>query len=233
MTTVNPITATNAATQAPGTTKVAEAPTTQSNDYQMFLKLLTAQIKNQDPLSPMDATQFVQQTATFSQVEQAVKANTTLSSLQATLSSTMSRMDAGYIGRTVEASVDRFAFDGSTMKMAYAASGATTVAINISDADGNIVRTIQGVPGSGRQEIVWDGTRNDGSKAAAGDYRIGIAAADKDGKAVDSLVVVTQRVREVVMGTGGGESTLVLEGGGKIYPSDIISVSEGTVGTSS
>jgi len=224
MTTVNPLSATTTA-QSPTAPKVGEAPTPQSNDYQMFLKLLTAQIKNQDPLSPMDATKFVEQTATFSQVEQQVKANVTLSALQAALNSTMSRMDANYIGKTVEASVDRFAYDGSSMKMAYAASGAQSVAITISDADGTVVRTINAVPGNGRQELIWDGKQNDGSKAASGDYRISIKALDKDGKAVDSMLVVNQKVREVVMGTGGAESTLILEGGGKVYPSDIISVS--------
>lgn len=221
MTTVNPISAATSATQS--SVKV-EAPTPQSNDYQMFLKLLTAQIKNQDPLSPMDATQFVQQTATFSQVEQLVKSNVALDALKSSLGSTLSRLDIGYIGKTVEASVDRFAFDGTNMRMAYAASGAQTVTITITDQDGVPVRTINGIPGSGRQELVWDGTRNDGSKAGAGDYSIKIAATDKDGKDIDALVVVNQRVKEVVPGIGGNPSTLILEGGGKINPDDIISV---------
>jgi|HigsolmetaAR202D_1030399.scaffolds.fasta_scaffold02245_17 Flagellar hook capping protein len=226
MTMVNPISALTAepvaATQAqpPAQTQTGSM----DKNYEMFLKLLVTQIRNQDPLSPMDPTQFVQQTATLTQVEQLAKSNQSLANLQANLSAALMRMDIGYIGKIVEASVDRFAFDGDRIDLAYAAPGADSVVITISDKDGNVVRTINAVPGSGRQELVWDGSLDGGGKAASGDYRIDITAKDKDGNAVDSLVVVQQRVKEVVPGLNGGESTLILEGGGKVSPSDIITI---------
>src|SRR5882757_3061503 len=143
-----------------------------TSDYQTFLKLLTAQLKNQDPLSPMDATQFVTQLATFSQVEQLVSANKGLSQLVDATGANTNRMDLAYIGRTVEAQTDRFAFDGKNAPLAYAVGkDSKTVEIQIKSADGTVIKTIAGETAEGRHEITWDGTQDDGAKAPAGTYQ--------------------------------------------------------------
>ncbi|PSH68148.1 flagellar basal body rod modification protein [Phyllobacterium brassicacearum] len=89
-------------TTAVGTTNTATNTTTTTNgpgvDYEAFLKLLVAEMKNQDPTKPMDPTQQVTQLAQFSSVEQAVQTNTKLDQLLA--SSSLSQAD-GLIGRTV------------------------------------------------------------------------------------------------------------------------------------
>lgn len=92
MTTVSPV---NNATATDTTTTTSSAS---SLDYNAFLRLLIAQLKNQDPTEPMDSTQFVAQLATFSQVEQSVTTNSKLDSLLTAQSLTMA--DA-FIGRTV------------------------------------------------------------------------------------------------------------------------------------
>ncbi len=97
MTTVSPVSSTTQTTSS--------ATGVGSLDYTAFLKLLIAQLKNQDPTQPMDSTQFVAQLATFSQVEQSVSANTKLDSLLT--SSSLSLADA-VIGHTVTSA------DGST-----------------------------------------------------------------------------------------------------------------------
>jgi len=80
----------------------ANAPTTSTSktavDYQSFLKLLIAEMKNQDPTKPMDSTQYVAQLATFSQVEQSVQTNTKLDQIMS--SSALSQADA-IIGRNI------------------------------------------------------------------------------------------------------------------------------------
>lgn len=91
MTTIPPV-----GTQA-DTTDTSKA-TGPGVDYQAFLKLLVAEMKNQDPTEPMDATQQISQLAQFSSVEQAVQTNTKLDQLLA--SSSLSQAD-GIIGRTV------------------------------------------------------------------------------------------------------------------------------------
>ena len=92
MTTIPPV-----GTQTDTTTDSTKA-TGPGVDYQAFLKLLVAEMKNQDPTEPMDATQQISQLAQFSSVEQAVQTNTKLDQLLA--SSSLSQAD-GLIGRTV------------------------------------------------------------------------------------------------------------------------------------
>ena len=85
-------------TQAPSTANATEQTSKTAVDYQSFLKLLVAEMKNQDPTNPMDSTQYVAQLAAFSQVEQSVQINTKLDQLLQ--SSTLAQADA-LIGRTV------------------------------------------------------------------------------------------------------------------------------------
>ncbi len=92
MTTVSPVTNTGASTAT------SSASAAGNLDYNAFLQLLIAQLKNQDPTQPMDSTQFVSQLATFSQVQESVSTNSKLDSLLTAQSLTMA--DA-FIGRTV------------------------------------------------------------------------------------------------------------------------------------
>jgi flagellar basal-body rod modification protein FlgD len=85
-------------TQAPSNTNATDQTSKTAVDYQSFLKLLVAEMKNQDPTNPMDSTQYVAQLAAFSQVEQSVQINTKLDQLLQ--SSTLAQADA-LIGRTV------------------------------------------------------------------------------------------------------------------------------------
>jgi flagellar basal-body rod modification protein FlgD len=85
-------------TAQPSTTSATDQTSKTAVDYQSFLKLLVAEMKNQDPTNPMDSTQYVAQLAAFSQVEQAVQINTKLDQLLQ--SSTLAQADA-LIGRTV------------------------------------------------------------------------------------------------------------------------------------
>ncbi len=85
-------------TTQPSTTNSTDQTSKTAVDYQSFLKLLVAEMKNQDPTNPMDSTQYVAQLAAFSQVEQSVQINTKLDQLLQ--SSALAQADA-LIGRTV------------------------------------------------------------------------------------------------------------------------------------
>ena len=93
-----------------------------SVDYQSFLKLLIAQMKNQDPTQPMDSTQYVAQLATFSQVEQSVQMNTKLDGILQ--SSALSQADA-IIGRTITSADGKTT--GTVAEVRLTASGLTAV----------------------------------------------------------------------------------------------------------
>lgn len=204
---------------------VSSTPQT-TTDYQTFLRLLTAQLKNQDPLAPMDSTQFVTQLATFSQVEQLVSANKGLTQLVDATGANTNRLDLAYLGRSVEAQTDRFAFDGSKAALAYAVGkDARTVEIQIKSEDGTVVRHIAGETAEGRHEIDWDGTLDDGTKAPAGTYLVGAVAKSEAGDAVDAAVVVTDTVTEVIFSPDTGSAVLVLKGGGQVRSADVLKVS--------
>ncbi len=99
--------------------KSRRRPTAKSKtqvDYQSFLKLLVAQMKNQDPTNPMDSTQYVAQLASFSQVEQSVQINTKLDQLLQ--SSALSQADA-IIGRTVTSADGTLTGKVASVKLMY------------------------------------------------------------------------------------------------------------------
>lgn len=193
-------------------------------DYEAFLKLLTAQLRNQDPLSPMDATQFMTQLAQLSTVEQGVKTNDTLTQVLDTLKNSGMRMDMAYLGRKVEAATDQISLSGGSGQMAYAIDGAAaSVKIEVLDEAGRPIYSTAGNPQVGRQTFTWDGKRTDGATATDGIYHVRFTAKDKDGKALKVASVVSDTVKEVR--SVDGATQFVLKGGTTVGSADILSAS--------
>jgi flagellar basal-body rod modification protein FlgD len=193
-------------------------------DYEAFLKLLTAQLRNQDPLSPMDATQFMTQLAQLSTVEQAVKTNDTLIEVKDMLHNTSMRMDLAYLGRKVQAMTDMFGLSDGKAEMAYAVDGtAASVRIEVIDEAGRTVRTASGALGGGRQIFTWDGKTDAGAQAPDGTYQVRIKAKDKNGDSLNVATVVTDSVKEVR--TLDGTTYFILQGGAAVQINDIIAAS--------
>ena len=109
-------------TALPANANQATTKSKASVDYQSFLKLLIAQMKNQDPTQPMDSTQYVAQLATFSQVEQSVQMNTKLDSILQ--SSALSQADA-IIGHTITSADGKTT--GTVSEVKLTAGGLTAV----------------------------------------------------------------------------------------------------------
>ena len=86
-----------------------------SEQYTMFLELLTAQVQNQDPLSPMDSTQFVDQLATFTSIEQQVQTNDHLTSIASMFGETQAFMAGQWIGKKVSISTDQVNYSGENV----------------------------------------------------------------------------------------------------------------------
>ena len=105
--------ASNAAPNARSEPEASREPAATSVDFQSFLRLLTAQLRNQDPLSPLDSTQFVAQLANFSTVEQLVSANARLDRLAETLAESDFNDFATWIGRVAELSGAPVRFTGA------------------------------------------------------------------------------------------------------------------------
>ncbi len=165
-----------------------------------FLKLLTAQLAHQDPLSPMDNSAFVAQLSQFSSVEQLMNANQNLGTLQLVAASQSNTQIAGLIGKDIEANgnVLRHAAPGPAPINFDLGGTAKTVTVTIRDAQGKIVRTLEATDRAGGANILaWDGKDVAGNMAPAGTYQIEVSAKDGEGKDVSSSLKFTGRVTGV------------------------------------
>jgi flagellar basal-body rod modification protein FlgD len=158
---------------------------TLASNFTTFLQLLTTQLKNQNPLEPLDTNQFTQQLVQFAQVEQQLKSNDQLSTLVALQKSVQSTQALGYVGQTV-------AIDGQTSKLSSATGAGwsfnspkpATGTVNIVNSAGATVFTGTYSLNSGIQNFVWDGRDNSGVKQADGNYKLSITAKDATGQTV-------------------------------------------------
>jgi flagellar basal-body rod modification protein FlgD len=172
-----------------------------ASDFSSFLQLLTTQLQNQDPLSPMDSTEFTNQLVQFSAVEQQININSKLDSLVSLgLGNSMSSA-IGYVGKDVSYISSEFNFDGTRpIEMNYAYSGAKEAVnskIRIYNEEGDLVFETNASTNSGKNDFTWDGKDNEGNLVEAGTYEIKIDALDIDGKSVDSTIVVTGNARGI------------------------------------
>ncbi len=156
-----------------------------------FLKMLITQLKYQDPLNPLEGTEFSAQLAQFSSVEQLANINQTLldsidgnyllsTSINNTLASTV-------IGRDVKAYGNQVYWGGDgSVSLSFELLGeASTVTVEVLDANGQVVRRLDlDDPGKGLHEVVWDGKNQDGDSLPDGVYTFRVEAKDAEGNAV-------------------------------------------------
>ncbi len=150
-------------------------------EFNTFIKLLTAQVRNQDPLAPLDSTQFVEQLATFSALEQQVRSNASLTSI-ATMMGDMTGLLAGqWLGQSVSISADAIPYLGNSVQFSVDMPKSTASSIlTIKDATGEIVWT---EPLDPNAEIhSWDGQLQSGAMATSGQvYTYSIDTYDSQG----------------------------------------------------
>jgi len=176
-----------------------------------FLKLLIAQLQNQDPLQPMDNQQFAVQLATFNSLEQLIDINKSLGTLQSTQTQTNQFNATSLIGKEIDGTGNSISLEtGNSTTVNYQLSGnAAKVVINITDSNGALVRQLQfGAQKAGDQQISWDGKDSAGKSVPSGNYSFEINAFDLNGK----QVTAASRTRGVVTGVqlNGSEPMLQL-----------------------
>ncbi len=177
----------------------AKQSATLNTDFDDFLTLLTTQLQNQDPLSPMDSTEFTNQLVQFSQVEQQINSNKKLDSLLALQLSSASNVGLGYVGMDISYTSSEMNFDGNTpVEVNYAlSSAASTATLNVYDSAGKLVYSKAAPGNAGNNKITWDGTQDLGGKAAAGTYTVRINALDNEGQGITNSTAVTGRVKGI------------------------------------
>ena len=211
-------------------TQYQSSPPTSILGKDDFLKLLTMQLKNQDPLNPMDGTQFASQLAQFSSVEQLSNINATLQqSIDSNylLSQSISNgLAATFVGKDVRATGDTFHFDGTNpAKMGYSLpSDADTVTVKIYNSSGNLVKTITNTGKvSGNNSFTWDGADEHGNMNP-GTYKFTVEAKDANGGTITASSYVEGKVSGVRFKADG---TVFIVDGAEVKLADILEIMEG------
>jgi flagellar basal-body rod modification protein FlgD len=191
-----------------------------ADSFDNFLKLLTTQLRSQDPLSPLDATQFTEQLVQFTGVEQAIKTNDALGQLVALVRADQIARAVDYLGAQVEAKGQtvRLDADGPATVRYRLDQSAAEVAIEIYDEAGRLVGSRQGQASPGVHDVAWDGRDHTGAKFPEGLYRVEIRASD----AARAPVPVSTTVAGVVDGVELVGERLMLSVDGVLLPLDAI-----------
>lgn len=197
-----------------------------AGDLTQFLTLLTTQLKYQDPLSPMDSTEFTAQLAQFAGVEQSIQTNKNLESLIGLTQATQISTGVSYIGRTIEADTNVGSLvDGRAEFLYNLPKAAATSVITIRDTQGNVVYTAAAETSAGSHNFVWDGKDTNGNQLPDGAYALSVAAKDSAEEPISVVTHMLGRVDGVVTADG---SINVLVGGVAIPLDKILSVKETT-----
>ena len=190
-----------------------------SDSFDTFLTLLTTQLQNQDPLEPMDSSEFTSQLVQFTQVEQSISQNQNLEQLISLFSGQNFNSLVNYLGKEVEIDAEAAYLSGGEAKWHYdfGLVKPDSVAITVFDSDGQVVSATTGVNQTGKHDFTWDGTDLAGNPVADGVYTVKILGTigEETFEPKISSTGVVSSVESV-----DGESVLAL--GGLRIPADIV-----------
>lgn len=190
---------------APQPNPLTEKTVTQDD----FLKLLIAQLQNQDPLQPMDNQQFAAQLATFNSLGQLISINEKIGGLQSTQAAASQFNAASLIGKEITSNGDGISLqNGTPAKIGFQlGANAAKVVVTIQNSAGEVVRQIDaGAQSAGEKNLLWDGKDAAGRSVASGLYRFQVNAFDLNGKQVPTSGRVQGSVTGVTL--DGGEPML-------------------------
>jgi flagellar basal-body rod modification protein FlgD len=168
------------------------------SEYNTFLTILTTELQNQDPTSPLDTNQFTSQLVQFSALEQNLQTNSYLQQLVTAQSQGQVNSALGYLGHTVQATGDSFTLDGTstdTPTLAYSlATTANSAVMNVVNSSGVTVRQITVDTGAGANSETFDGKDASGQQLPAGTYSFQVQALDSTGTAIAATTYETGEV---------------------------------------
>jgi flagellar basal-body rod modification protein FlgD len=216
---VNTITAaTTTTTSASSSSSSSASGSALSSDFDTFLKMLTVQMQNQDPLNPIESTDYAVQLATFSQVEQSVITNDLLEDLSAQLGLMGFSELSGWVGMEARSEAAAY-FDGSspvTLTGEFATAADTAVLI-VRDADGTVIQQVTMSPTEDAFE--WSGLDDGGDAFEAGTYSFEIENYYNGDYLSTTAVESYSRIVEAR--SDDGDVVLVLAGGNEIASDDV------------
>ena len=191
-----------------------------SADFETFLKMLTAQIQNQDPMNPIDSSDYATQLATFSSVEQQVLANSYLENIQNALSSSSLARVADWIGKPAKVE-GKLWFDGDPVKLEFELPfDATRGELVIQTQTGNEVFRTYVEPED--HTLHWSGTQANDANVEHGSYNAILVRYNENDPLQNAPVFSFQKLIEAAQ--GNGVATLTLESGETIAPQNVVAL---------
>lgn len=175
------------------------------DNFETFLTLLTTQLKNQDPLSPLDSNEFTAQLTQMAGVEQQLLTNDLLKGMVAAQNGNALSNAAAYIGKDATAIWSTSLYEGGSADWSYElASNASKVSLEVLNSAGQVVwRGDAPSKTTGVHDFAWDGKTSGGGQVDEGGvYSLRVTAVDAAGKTVDSQTLVRGRVSSVEMYDG-------------------------------
>lgn len=196
-------------------------------DKDAFLNLMVTELKYQDPMNPMDNTEYVAQLAQFSSLEQLYNVNENLSDNAFLTQSMHNSIVSSMIGKEVKATSNIVPYDGSSeAEINYTLADEADVTVSIYTADGDLVKTIDaGHVNSGEQSVAWDGTNFMGSDMPEGTYYVDVVATDADGNEVAAIPLFSGVITGLKYNDG---NPVFLVGDAELDVSDILEIHEYT-----
>lgn len=205
-----------------GTTAATGSATKITSDFNTFLRMLTVQMQNQDPLNPIDSTDYAVQLATFSGVEQQVQTNQLLADMQGKFNQLGMAEMASWIGKEARSPAP-VRYEGAPVTLSpNPAVGANRAVLVVKDAQGTLVSREE-IPVS-TAPYQWLGAGIDGSPLPTGTYSLSLESLNGEQVISTTAVEHYARVMEAKGGTGG--TKLVLEGGVEVLASAVTALRE-------
>ncbi len=160
-----------------------------SADMNTFLKLLTTQLQYQDPLDPMDTSEFTNQLVQYSSVEQAIQTNSKLDALLAMNQSNLGAQAVSYIGKVAQVLGDVMPLQDGTAKATYSLDkDVSSCSIVVKDMSGSVVYMENGSRTSGTHEFTWNGVNSAGQKLEDGAYQIVVTTTSPAGETAANVI---------------------------------------------
>ncbi len=217
------------AAAAKGTASKTDATASQQtlgSDENFFLTMLTTQLKNQDPTSPMDTTAMTQQIATYSGVQQQVTTNANLEKLIAAQNQSTTSQAVGYIGKEIESAGNTGLIIGGQGAFSYSLPKAAANAhVTITNSSGTVVFSGAGTTTAGRNVVIWDGVNSTtGAQEADGTYTLSVTANDAANIAITPTINAVTIVSGVETDSSGNTMLIPAGGGSDVKFSDVLAV---------
>lgn len=179
---------------AAGQTDSSKSLSSLSDNYTMFLSLLTTQLQNQSPLDPMDADQFTSQLVQYSSVEQLIKMNANFEDMKTSMESSNLANLVNYVGTNVTVNASTKPITDGKIDWTINAAKSGTATITIKDAAGKTILTRTEALQAGDNAFSWNGKGDDGKTYTEGSYTIGVSAKTAAGSNIKTTTDITGKV---------------------------------------